>query len=95
MALSKEDHGDVKRAFGKALANKVAKTTRDSINSRIELNRQASGGGAEGRVPHLMKVVVATKDGSTHKFDNLKHYGNDNKRSLVSRDTPRYKNLKS
>jgi hypothetical protein len=29
MALSKEDHGDVKKAFGKALANKVNKVTRD------------------------------------------------------------------
>lgn len=30
MALSKEDKGDVKKAMGKALANKVAKVTRDS-----------------------------------------------------------------
>ena len=30
MALSKEDHGDVKKAFGKALANKVSKATRDT-----------------------------------------------------------------
>lgn len=29
MALSKEDHKDVKGALGKALANKVSKVTRD------------------------------------------------------------------
>lgn len=30
MALSKEDKGDVKRAMGKAMANKIAKVTRDA-----------------------------------------------------------------
>ena len=29
MALSKEDKGDVKGAFGKAIANKIEKATRD------------------------------------------------------------------
>lgn len=29
MALSKEDHGDVKNALGKAVANKISKVTRD------------------------------------------------------------------
>lgn len=29
MALSPEDKGDVKKAFGKALANKVSKVTKD------------------------------------------------------------------
>lgn len=30
MALSKEDHKDVKGALGKAVANKISKVTRDS-----------------------------------------------------------------
>lgn len=30
MALSREDKNDVKKAYGKALANKVAKVTRDN-----------------------------------------------------------------
>lgn len=29
MALSKEDHKDVKNALGKAMANKISKVTRD------------------------------------------------------------------
>jgi hypothetical protein len=29
MALSKEDHHDVKSALGKAMANKISKVTRD------------------------------------------------------------------
>lgn len=32
MALSKEDHHDVKNALGKALANKVSKVTRDKFD---------------------------------------------------------------
>lgn len=32
MALSREDHGDVKNALGKALANKVSKVTRDKFD---------------------------------------------------------------
>ena len=31
MALSKEDHGDVKGALGKAMANKVKKATNDRV----------------------------------------------------------------
>lgn len=34
MALSKEDHKDVKGALGKAMANKISKVTRDSTQSR-------------------------------------------------------------
>lgn len=34
MALSNEDHKDVKGALGKAMANKISKVTRDSAQSR-------------------------------------------------------------
>ena len=34
MALNKEDKADVKNAMGKAMANKVAKVTKDSVNKR-------------------------------------------------------------
>jgi hypothetical protein len=34
MALSKEDHHDVKSALGKAMANKISKVTRDSVQNR-------------------------------------------------------------
>lgn len=42
MALSKEDHGDVKKAMGKALANKVAKVTRDDMFKKVTQKRKAS-----------------------------------------------------
>lgn len=34
MALSKEDKADVKGAFGKALANKVEKATKDRLSQQ-------------------------------------------------------------
>lgn len=37
MAISKEDKQDVKRAYGKAIANKVAKVTNDKKNRTINL----------------------------------------------------------
>lgn len=46
MALSNEDKKDVKGAFGKAIANKVSKVTRDSIvmpgHIRRKTNRTAT-----------------------------------------------------
>lgn len=76
MALSHEDKKDVSRAFGKKAASAVSKATRDSINSRIELNRAASGGGAEGRVPHKYgsskSKALKSKTGMRHpgqKYD--------------------------
>lgn len=40
MALSKEDHGDVKTHLGKALANKISKVTNDSKMSKSKLTPQ-------------------------------------------------------
>jgi hypothetical protein len=34
MALSNEDHKDVKKAMGKAIANKITKVTRDDFRKR-------------------------------------------------------------
>ena len=73
MALSNEDKKDVAGAFGKKAASAVSKATRDSINSRIELNRAASGGGAEGRVPHKYgsskSKALKSKTGSFDKMN--------------------------
>ncbi len=38
MALSKEDHKDVKGALGKAVANKISKVTRDTSLSGKKWN---------------------------------------------------------
>lgn len=41
MALSSEDKKDVKGAFGKALANKVANVTNDRVTTNKSVNRKA------------------------------------------------------
>lgn len=44
MALSKEDKADVKGALGKAMANKVAKVTKDKSSfSRMNSERKKQG----------------------------------------------------
>ena len=43
MALSKEDHGDIKQAYGKALANKVSKVTRDDVIKGMNERRDRRG----------------------------------------------------
>lgn len=43
MALSPEDKKDVKGAFGKAIANKVSKVTKDSSYSRMNSERKRQG----------------------------------------------------
>jgi hypothetical protein len=43
MALSNEDHKDVKKAMGKALANKVAKVTRDNRVRKLSVESKTLG----------------------------------------------------
>jgi len=44
MALNKEDKADVKNAMGKALANKVAKVTRDGMDKNKRWGNSAIKG---------------------------------------------------
>lgn len=86
MSLTPEDKQDVKQHLGKSLANKVSKVTRDgeydyhhrnSINSRIELNRQASGGGDEGRVPHKYDTKSYGSINKGRTAEQLSNYKKD------------------
>lgn len=61
MALSKEDHKDVKGALGKALANKVSKVTRDSNNS-MPHDHPAMKSSANARFLEAHKRTQASRD---------------------------------
>ena len=67
MALSKEDHGDVKRALGKAVANKISKVTKDGST---KLSRNTARLRAEGK---LYKSSGMAPDSPFH---NVTHIGN-------------------
>jgi hypothetical protein len=65
MALSKEDHGDIKGALGKAMANKISKVTRDG-GTKLERNTRRLK--AEGK---LYKSSGMAPDSPFHNVTHI------------------------
>jgi hypothetical protein len=71
MALSKEDHHDVKSALGKAMANKISKVTRDKVtdvnHKRGEVRVQPKWG-----APYTRKATESDlKKDNKKSFDRM------------------------
>jgi hypothetical protein len=70
MALSKEDHGDVKAALGKAMANKISKVTRDGLKSKgLWISKKT--GTFEGKKPTKVagEKAAVRKEMSSYRRD--------------------------
>lgn len=82
MALSKEDKNDVKRAYGKALANKVSKVTKDK-GRKVKLSDAFPG---ESRMDKLKSRVGSDNRGANYKamYKSMKRHEN---RGISSMDT--------